>query len=276
MRRVWTLALAVLLALGMMAPAALADEHDPKIASPAADEVVYENTLQLSAAEDVDTVRTLRWRIRDIACDEDDQSASDNVAGEDVVFDGKFEDEIDISKLDAGQYCFVYNTLWDADGNEDSEGSRVLHDFYIVDEYAKVGGVLTTPDGQARGNGTHAMDGVVGNAGDAGTVGSIAVNYRELRESKTFEARSLELSAASGVGVEDDTKRAEITTEGDSKIIVLDRDADGTLEAPRGAIVLRFKGDPSDSEYEIDATPDQTGADSWVPMTHGNNHVGTR
>jgi len=280
-----------LLVLGMVLALALTsmanaepDYPDPAITSPAAGEVIYENTLNLAGVDSDAQDNNVQWAVRSETC----AIATGTVAGNVDGFDDDFAWEggyftatlLDISGLDAGEYCFVLNTT-----QGEAAGSRLTQEFYIVDEYAKVGGNVDNADylintfendlKELRGRQlSHAFEGVVGNAGSAGTVGSITVNYRQLDEYKVFVGDSLSLSAAGGIDVTDPTARAAVMTVNSSQIILLDKDASPDFE--RGAAIVRYEGDPSDSKYEIDANPGETGADSWVPLVNGNVEVGTR
>lgn len=247
-------------------PMAIASGH-AEITSPTAGEVIYQNTLNLEASDPNVAVdgTAVHWAV-----------VTDQPGGPECTGDihanrnshqytwenGEFSAEVDLSGLAAGEYCFVFNTLL-----ENSAGERLVHWFYIVDDYAKVGGVVDT-GGDAKGNGTHSMEGVVGDAGTAGIVGSIAVNYRNLSETVIYEAVSIGLEPASGVTGHSDIAKAVIYTADGTQIQVLDSDA--TDAFPRGAVIVRPN---PDSGYRIGGL---SGAGSWVAMLKGNNHVGTR
>ena len=278
-----TMAMVIALALGMMAPA-IADNHS-EITSPTAGEVVYENALNLRVTDDSDN--PVAWAVRPHteACDNYADTLAGNVnvdEPDDYVWDGsEFSAELDISDWDAGRYCFAFNTR----DTGDDDGSRLMQDFYIVDEYAKVGGNIDHADylidhhsdvelKELRGRQlSHAFSGVVGNIGDE-TVGSITVNYRQLDEHQTFEGAELSLSAAGGIGVDDPTARGAVVAVDGAEIILLDKDASGDF--PRGAAIVRPHGVPSLSKYEIDNTPGSTGVDSWIGLENGNVEVGIR
>lgn len=257
---------------------AAAGTPDPGILAPDSGEVVYQNTLELrgidSAAQDNDA----RWAVRDGTCAGGIGTVAGNVDGFSDAFiwdSGHFSASVDISMLPAGEYCFVLNTR---QGPE--EGSRLTRNFFVVADFAKVGGTIGM-GGLGRGNSpTHALDGVVGDAGPGvGIVGSITVNYRELGEVRTYEAASLSFRSAPGIGASGDMAVATIGTTGGATILVLDRDAStdpGWPDFPRGAIIVRKDGTPSINDYEIDNSEGSRGADSWVPMERGNNHTGTR
>lgn len=258
------------LALGVMAPAAAAE---PTISAPSAGEVVYWNTLDL-AGSDVDAAdNTVQWAVRAGTCAANTGTVAGNVDGFADAYDwdlGYFTATLDISAWDAGEYCFVLNTT-----SGTATGARQTQLFYVVDEYAKIGGTLYYMGEMEKGSSpTHALDGVVGDAGAAGIVGSVTVNYRELGETVTYWADSLSFRAASGIGATDPMAVADIGTTTGATILVLD--ADASADFPRGAIIVRAEGSPSTSVYEIDATPGTTGADSWVSMDRGNNHTGIR
>ena len=275
------MAMVIALALGMMAPA-MADGHS-EITSPTAGEVIYENTLVLEGHDVAAADNNALWAVRYDTCDRETGTQAGNVDGFESDFDwaeGDFKATVDITTWNAGKYCFVLNT---AQGEAD--GSRLTQWFYIVDEYAKVGGNLDNADylteyheelelKELRGAQlSHAFSGVVGNIGDE-TVGSITVNYRQLDEYKTFEGAELTLGDATGIGVDDPTARAAVLAVDGAEIILLDKDA--TEDFPRGAAIVRPDGSPSTSKYEIDNSPGTTGADSWIGLENGNVEVGVR
>lgn len=263
-------------ALLIFSGAALADDHlEAAIEYPATDEVVYTNSIELLGYDTAAADNRVQWAVRLGTCERGTNTVAGNVDGFDDPFiweDGEFGTSVDATDWVAGRYCFVLNTT-----TGEGEGSRLTQGFYLVDEFAKVGGTIGMGE-QGRGNSpTHTFDGVVGYAGEAyGAVGSIDINYRDsdLRETRTFEAEDLNLRAANGIGVDDETAVADITTESGATILVLDRDA--SYDFPRGAIIVRIDGEPSDNPYEIDNTSGDTGADSWVEMERGNNEVGER
>ncbi len=248
-----------------------------EIFSPYADQVIYENSLALMAEDLGAADNNARWAVRSGSCDAigGANNVAGNVSGVDDPFtwqDGVFTADLDISEWESGQYCFVLNTTQGT-----AAGSRLTQYFYIVDEYAKVGGTIYLLDNEGDTmpgkSPTDTVDGVVGKIGSM-VVGSITVNYRQLGEYRTYEARSMSFRAAAGIGVTDPMAVADIQTEDGARILVLDRDASPTF--PRGAMVLRENYSPSTSDYEIDSTPGTSGAESWVPMEKGNNHVGMR
>lgn len=259
------------LCLALSGPAG-AGTPDPGIVSPDSGEVVYQNTLELRGIDTAARDNDARWAVRDGTCAGGIGAVAGNVDGFSDAFlwdSGHFSASVDISMLPAGEYCFVLNTR---QGPE--EGSRLTRNFFVVDDFAKVGGTIGMGE-LGRGNSpTHALDGVVGDADALGAVGSITVNYRELGETRTYEADSLSFRAAPGIGVSDGMAVATIGTTGGATILVLDRDA--SPDFPRGAIIVRKNGSPSVNDYEIDNSEGRSGADSWVPMERGNNHTGTR
>lgn len=251
---------------------ALAETPDPGILSPESGEVVYQNSLGLMGVDSAAPDNSPRWAVRDGTCAGGTGTVAGNVDGFNDDFDwdaGVFSASVDISMLPAGEYCFVLNTRLGP-----AEGSRLTQTFFIVDEFAKVGGTIGMGELGQGNSPTHALDGVVGNAGALGIVGAITVNYRELGEFVTYEADSLSFRSAAGIGVSDPMAVADIGTASGARILVLDRGASGDF--PRGAIVLRKNGAPSVNPYEIDGSEGSTGADSWVPMERGNNHTGMR
>jgi hypothetical protein len=158
--------------------------------------------------------------------------------------------ELDISELSAGEYCFVFNTEL---ANPDN-GVRLVQWFYIVDDYVKIGGNIDNADYltedhddldlkalRGRGQLSHAFSGVVGDAGSAGIVGSISVNYRQLNETKVYDAVGLSFRAAGGIDVTDPMAVADITTSDGGTILVLTSGASD--DHPRGAIIVRPEGD---------------------------------
>jgi hypothetical protein len=258
------------ISLATVAPAT-SDSH-PAITSPEAGQVVYENTLVLAAHDSGVSDGDVNWAVRDGCAPGGTNFAGGgpNVSGVDDPYtweDGEFSATLDLSSWDAGEYCFIFNPV--------DTPTRLLHVFYIVDDYVLVGGTLEHGESTGKGSSlTHSLDGVVGDAGTAGIVGSVAVNYRNLNETVTYFAADLLFRSAAGIGAHGPMDVAEITATDGAKIFVLDRDASESY--PRGAVIVRAEGSPSTSDYEIDSTPGSTGADSWVPMDRGNNHTGTR
>lgn len=284
MRKLHTLVAIAAMAL-LMVPAAAANS-DTAITSPGDGEIVVENTLILEAFDpnvmdpgDMGAYGPLgvHWAVvtetttNPMPCT---GTIHFNRTNTPYTFeDGTFSAVVDFSGLPGGEYCFVFNTEL-----ENSDGVRIWSHFYVADSYVKVGGVVNAENNPPTksGNGTHAFEGLVGDAGAAGIVGSITVNYRSLGETVTYEATSLAFRAALGIGAADPMAVAEVGTSDGSTILVLDRDAHG--DYPRGAIIVRPDGwgNGYDANFEVDNTPGVGGADSWVMMTHGNNYTGTR
>lgn len=264
--------LATAIALALTAPA-MADSH-AAIDAPGPDELITNNTLELAAHDTTADTGDVNWAVRDGCApgvgtnfvgggpnvDVDEEHARD-------WEEGNFSATIDITDWDAGAYCFIFNPT--------ETDTRLTQEFFVVDDHVKVGGTIAMGE-DGRGNSpTHAVEGLVGDAGAAGIVGSITVNYRELGEQVTYEADALSFRAASGVGATDPMAVADIGAASGARILVLDADASDQFD--RGALVVRVNGSPSDDEpREIDGSPGSTGADSWVPMDRGNNHTGTR
>jgi len=278
---------------------ALASEAEvAAISSPEMGQVVYENTLYLTAFHNETDVDDVTWAVRLSSSESDAECLANtdvvgNVRGNDNDYEwdsdaGTFSANFDISDWEPGQYCFVVSSL-------EEEPTRLVQWFYIVDEYAKVGGNIDFADYliynheeidlkalRGRGQLSHAFSGVVGNAGDAGTVGSITVNYRQLGENCTFVPSSMVLDDdAPGIVGTNQELRAVIQTDvegcslsGPTTFFALDRDANTPWD--RGAVVVRPGGSTDASPYLIDGSVGQMGGDSWVPMERGNNHVGTR
>lgn len=264
--------------------------HGAAITSPTAYEVVYKNSLVLTANDpniENATANDVHWALVS------ETNADSRPCTGDIKFnrvnhpytfseDGFFEASVDLQGLEAGEYCFVFNTELENPG----VGERVVQYFYIVDEYAKIGGNIDNEDylinkhgsldlKQLRGRQlSHAFSGVVGNAGSAGTVGSITVNYRQLDEYVEYEADGLTLRAAAGIGVLDPTAVGNVLKVGATEILLLDKDASPNFL--RGAVIVRFTGSPSMSKYEIDNTPGAVGANSWIGLENGNVEVGIR
>ena len=250
------------------------------ISSPEMGEVVYENSLMLTANDpnienatknDVHWALVAETNVDPRPCTGDIKF---NRVNDPYTFseDGYFEASVDLQELEAGEYCFVFNTELE---NPD-DGERVVHYFYIVDEYAKVGGTIGM--GKAgRGNSpTHTFDGLIGDAGDAGIVGEIKVNYRMLSESCVFTPQqNVKIGeTAPGIGV-DEPVRANGTFDnscgGTAAVWLL---GTGGLETyTRGALVIWA----TDSAYDIDLDPTTNAPPSnWYPVERGNIHVGTR
>lgn len=252
---------------------------DSAIESPSFDELIYDNMIELSAYDTGAVENAANWAVREgTTCDVGTTNVAGNVGGFDDAFtwmDGKFAAWFDATGLPGGEYCFVLNTTVGA-----ADGSRLVQPFILLDKYVKVGGTLNMGGLKGKGNSpTHALDGFVGLVVGSDVYGSITVNYRELGEYITYEAEDLTFRAAAGIGVTDPMAVGAIELSMDEAgntgtILVLDRDA--TEDFPRGAIIVRPFGEPTNDVYEIDATPGEGGADSWVPMDRGNNHTGTR
>ena len=270
------LVLGMVLALAMTAMAASGDYEypDPGITSPMDGEVVYENTLYLAGHDTEAAENEVRWAVRFETCDAvAAANRAGNVTGVDDPFtwaDGKFESTVDISDWAAGEYCFVLNTELG-----ESEGNRLTQEFYIVDAYVKAGGVVNMAEGIVRGNGTHALEGWVADAGSAGLLGEIEVNYRGLRDTCTFTPTALQFDAnLPGTGV-----RATIATTVSECAMQPSKATFFVGESDlwdRGGIVVRPSGSTAASEYLIDNTPGATGGASWVQLTHGNVHIHQR
>jgi hypothetical protein len=266
------------LAVAAVGFSGLALAEDPVVAifSPESGQVTYENSLLLSGADTTSVDNSARWALRQGTCAASTGTVAGNVDGYNDPFDwgnGYFAAELDAAGFSAGEYCFVLNTTAGP-----AAGHRQTQVFYIVDEYAKAGGTIYLPDEFGvlpPGNSpTDTVEGVVGQAGAAGVVGSITINYRQVGTYVTYEAKTLSFRAANGIGVSDPTAVAEIIAEDGAKVLILDRKASPGF--PRGALILRSQGGATDNEFEIDSTPGATGADSWVPMIKGNNETGTR
>lgn len=268
------------LAVGMLGMAS-AQAQEPKVGieAPKMGEVVYQNSLELNAFDETAAGNSARWALRQGTCAASTGTVAGNVDGYADQFDwndGEFSADVDASSLLGGEYCFVLNTQQGS-----AAGNRLTQVFYIVDDYAKVGGTIHLDDdrgdGPPRGaSPTDTVEGVVGMAGVVGVVGAISVNYRQSGIHKTYDASQLSFRAAIGIGVSNPMAVADIGTDDGDTILVLDRGA--SSDFPRGALIVRPAGWRSDYDeaLEIDSTPGATGADSWVPMERGNNHVGTR
>ena len=261
----------LLLSIVVSAFASVAIAQDAAIEAPADSEVVYTNMIELIGYDTTAVENNARWAVRQGTCAAGTNTVAGNVDGYSNDFTwigGEFYSMFDATNLPGGEYCFILNTQQGA-----AQGNRLTQVFYIVDEYVKAGGTICMGCLGKGNSPTHSIEGVVGKVG--GTVyGSITVNYRELGEYITYDAASLTFRAANGIGVSDPTAVGVTISTGGANIFVLDRDA--SEDFPRGAIVLRAEGTPFDGPYEIDNTPGQTGADSWVKMDKGNNHTGIR
>ena len=237
-----------------------------QVLSPMSGEVVYQNTLSLMV-EDL-SENDVAWAVRPFTelCNNFSETLAGNVNvnnPNDYEWDGeKFNAEVDIETWDAGKYCFAFNTR----DTGAASGSRLIQYFYIVDEYAKVGGTIGMGDAGPGNSATHSFDGVVGNAGSAGTVGSITVNDREGEGYCTLIPTSLNI-LASAAGGERALMYVNSTCWGDDlDFRVLDRDNNSSA-LTRGGVYfpeLGLVSDGGDPFY------------NWVPMERGNNHVGMR
>ena len=179
-----TLAVATAVALGF-GISGVAFAEDTVVTAPAPGELVYDNWIELAGNGDpaVDG-STVFWAVRQGPTGTECTTGA-TVAGnvgefgdESVWMEGDFFAEVDALGWDAGKYCFALNV-----GGQ----NRDFVDFYLVDSYAKISGVVDVPGLTGRGNGTHAFDGEVGDAGeDDGLVGSISINYRYLGTECTY------------------------------------------------------------------------------------------
>lgn len=300
MKRLTIIGLAAL-GLGISGSAFGDDSNSTSVTSPSLGSLIYGELIELSgvvAAEaevfnDFETDGGVAWAVRQRGAGLADEGCNaprgvaivaGNVEGFTnyaSLYEGSFSADVDAMNLPAGLYCFALNY---------PGAGRDFVDFYIVDEYAKAGGryyldeVGLGTDAIKGNSPTHAMEGVVGMAGGEGLVGSIRVNYRQLKEYKTFIPNDLSLGSAAGIGVTDGKARAEITAEDatysgntptpQTVIILLDKDA--SEDFSRGAAIVRYNGDPSMSYYELDRSSGTTGADSWVRPQRGNVEVGVR
>lgn len=240
------------------------------ITAPGSGEVVYENSLTLTANDpniENATANDVHWALVAETNTDPRPCTGDikfNRVNHPYTFseDGFFEASVDLQGLEAGEYCFVFNT--ELENPED--GDRVVQYFYIVDEYAKVGGTIGIGKAGPGNSPTHSFDGVVGNAGSAGTVGSITVNDREGEGYCTLLPTSLNI-LASAAGGERALMYVNSTCWGDDlDFRVLDRDNNSSA-LTRGGVYfpeLGLVSNGGDPFY------------NWVPMERGNNHVGTR
>lgn len=276
---------------------------DAEIFSPAMDEKVYSNTLGLVATDTAAAGNAVQWavRINNPGCEKGDGNEFNvfgNVDGMSDPFEwvnGNFGATLDISGRAAGEYCFAFNTT-----SGPATGSRLVHDFYIVDTYAKVSGGFRFGDNpKVPGNSpTHTFEGYVADAGASGLLGAFHVNYRELRVTCTFipgnETYIEILNPGAGdhpAGVRAvvsnlDGSCSDLSTTSNARFFLLEKGSvlgnrpDGDegqfLDAPRGAVVLRFTGNPSVNPLEIDATPGSTGVESWILLERGNAEVEVR
>jgi hypothetical protein len=203
---------------------------------------------------------------------------------------GIFSADVDATGLTAGLYCFALNF---------PGVGRAFVDFYIVDEYAKVsGGFRFGEYTNVSGNSpTHTFDGYVADAGAPVLLGAFHVNYRQLGVTCTFTPGATSyiqildtINADHPAGVRAvvwnlDGSCSNGWTTSTARFFILEKGSvlgnrtdgvDGLLEAPRGAVVLRFYGLPSTNDLEIDATPGFTGVASWILLERGNGEVGVR
>ena len=262
------LVLGMILALAMTSMANVEPTSmDAEITSPTAGELIYENTLELratepSAAEDAE----LAWAVRSATDNPTCGTSQPDLAGwkgphDDAAswVDLSFSADIDVSTWEAGEYCFAFNPAPFGD-------FRDTVFFYIVDEYAKVGGTIQMGEALRGNSPTHSFDGVVGNISESETVGSITVNDRDGVGYCTLTPTSLNI-AGSAAGGDRALMRVDSTCLGDNlDFRVLDRDNDSD-SLTRGGVYfpeLGLTGEPEEPFF------------SWVPMDRGNNHVGTR
>lgn len=256
-----------------------------EIHAPAEDALIYHNTIELAAVDESAT--GVQWAVRFDTCDRGTGTKAGNVDGynDDYTFaDGFFEASVNSTYWGAGRYCFVLN----------SGTNRLTQWFYIVDEYAKVSGTIKfAPDGDTRPaapfdpmpgkSPTHTFDGVIGNAGPSGTVGSIDINYRQLKQTCTLNPEGLSLDN-DAPGIVNDANlnlRAKIPFNsncGDGTFFALDKSINmySNLIGPRGGIVMRVGGASPVTDFHIDNSLGTTGGTSWVSLERGNAEVGTR
>lgn len=274
--------------IGLIATTALADEA--QISAPSANQVINENTLELFGMDPAAT--GVQWAVRLGTCDANTGTVAGNVDGYATPFnfdEGNFSSTLDITSWYAGQYCFVLNT----------GVNRLTQWFYIVDGYAKISGtIFFSPVSDVRPSAlagelltlggrspSHTFKGLVGNAGAAGTVGSIEVNYRELGVTCEFIPSSLSFDddAPGIVGTGMDLRAVLPSTSTcaaeNFQFYILDRAVNDYSDAigPRGAVVVRQgnTGAPV-QDLDIDNTLGTGGGASWVSLARGNALVGTR
>lgn len=277
--------LAPTLLVGALAASTLAAHvgDGAAITGPSPDDIVIEDSITLTAYDATDVLGEgsdlVNWALRP-DCDAGTfdlvAGGGPNVGRDDPSSYGAGDDgatftaTVDLSDVAPGAYCFVFNPV-DTD-------TRLAASFFIVDDYVDLGGNVVL-DGAESGNQgrpgfTHAFGGLVADAGDAGIVGSITVNYRGLGESVTYEATELTLSSANGVFAPAADAKAIITTADGDELQVL-----GAGESPdfdRGAVIVRAVDDSATGPYDVGNDSDgdpASGADSWVALVNGNAHV---
>ncbi len=259
-----TLAVATAVALGFGISGVAFAEATTVVTAPAPGELVYENWIELAGTGDPEESAVF-WAVRKGA--DEECNDGDTVAGnvgefddESVWMEGDFAAEIDALEWSAGKYCFALNV----------DGNRDFVDFYLVDSYAKISGVVDVPGLSGRGNGTHAFDGEVGDAGEDGLVGSISINYRYLRTECTYSpGTDATLEIEEGVA----TLGGQWTIEaGDAGCPAL-TDV-GTEPVP---FTLTGRGDERPRNYRGSVEgPEATGLDAGHDLKTGNVHVRER
>lgn len=288
---------------------ALATEN-AEIYSPMPDEKIFSDTLGLVASDPSAAGNDINWAVRISDNNPNCSKGPDNIYN---VFGnvegmtdgdggwsaetGNFGATFNITHLDAGAYCFAFNTTVG-----EADGVRLVQDFYIVNTYGKVSGGFRFGESiTVRGNSpTHAFEGFIADAGGSGLIGSFFVNYRELGVTCTFspgDDTSIEILGTEGEGSDHpagvrtifnnlkggcsdgsltDSARFFILERGAILGNRADGDSGGLTQAPRGAVVVRWDGGPTVNDLEIDATPGEGGVDSWIILERGNGVVGIR
>ena len=295
MKRVSLIAAAIA-AVGFSAAAAA---EEAEIFAPMPDEKVFSNTLGLVAVDPNAPANSVQWavRVNNEGCSAGASNIYNifgNVDGMDDPYEwtgGTFGSTLDISGLEAGEYCFVFNTTAGP-----AAGVRLVQDFYIVDTYAKVSGGFRLPNATVKGNSpSYTFDGYIADAGDAGFLGSIFVNYREIGVTCSFGPGDTTFIEILPPGVPDHPvgtrailnnllgQCSDGASTSNARFFILEKDSvlgnrtGGEEDAPRGAVVVRWTGAPStNNALEIDATPGSTGVNSWYILERGNGVVGVR
>jgi len=159
-----------------------ADGHYPfgEITSPDLDEVTH-GTINLTATyEDGDDLDDdiVQWAVREGTCAAGTNTVWGNVDGHNDPYtwtlDGmvmNFESSLDVTTLDPGQYCFIFNPRDDAG----ETNVRETQMFYVVHDVVHGGGHALEKNGKRKNWLDFSFGGVVGDAGSSGLVGDWTV-----------------------------------------------------------------------------------------------------
>jgi hypothetical protein len=259
-----TLAVATAVALGF-GISGVAFAEDTVVTAPAPGELVYDNWIELAGNGDATVEESaVFWAVRkgaNEACEGGETIAGnvDPFEDDSEWLDGEFAAEVDALEWAAGKYCFALNV----------GGDRDFVHFFLVDSYAKISGVVDVPGLSGRGNGTHAFDGKVGDAGeDDGLVGSISINYRYIGTECTYTPGANATLAIDGLVA---------TLGGQWDFEPVDADCPALTDGEAVPFTLTGRGDERPRNYRGSVEgPEATGLDGGHDLKTGNVHVRER